>query len=347
MAYALAGADCIDVAADAAIVRAAREGLGWAAEKATERGEVVHTPWLMVSINDGEDPHFRKASFEADRCLTDCHQPCIDICPAEAIAFPRSDRGPSGVIDSRCYGCGRCLPVCPIGHIHTQSYVLSPEAIAAQLFSQIDAVEIHTQIGRLHDFERLWGAIRPWVRTLRAVSVSCPDGNGSVRYLWQLHELIRSAEIPIIWQTDGRPMSGDIGGGTTHAAIRYAQKVIATGPPGFVQLAGGTNLQTVPRLRSLGLLRSTSSSLNRHIAGIAYGSYARGKLMAVLNQLASDLDADFGRFDKPSNFAPCSSSGEGDRLIPDRSIDDAVSLAKELVSQLKPAPETTAVKPTY
>lgn len=331
-AYALAGADCIDVAADQAIVTAARDGINWAAEKALAWGQRVNLPWLMISINDGEDPHFRKAELEPAGCLTGCSQPCVGICPAAAISFSQfSLEESNGVSESRCYGCGRCLPVCPINHIRTRSYISSPGAIAAQLFPQVDALEIHTQTGRADSFERLWRAIRPWLHHLRAVSISCPDGPDSIQHLWQLYEVIRSAQIPIIWQTDGRPMSGDIGVGTTHATIRYAQKVMATGPPGFVQLAGGTNFHTVPRLRELSLLDNLPD--RRCIAGVAYGSYARTRLMTPLNQLDAFLNADFGAFDKSSRLTPCSSVG--DHPAVDGLLRESVVLAEELTKQIK------------
>ena len=53
---ALAGAHCLDVAADAAVVSAVRRGIAWA-----QQHGLATTPWLMVSLSDGEDPHFRKA----------------------------------------------------------------------------------------------------------------------------------------------------------------------------------------------------------------------------------------------------------------------------------------------
>jgi hypothetical protein len=46
-------------------------------------------------------------------------------------------------------------------------------------------------------------------------------------------------------------MSGDIGAGTTHAALRYGQALLASGPPGFVQLAGGTNHHTATKFQAL------------------------------------------------------------------------------------------------
>ncbi|MCP2729803.1 4Fe-4S ferredoxin, partial [Symplocastrum sp. BBK-W-15] len=97
LAYTLAGADCIDVAADPAVVEAAREALNVAAnlkEAAQTQGfQFSHRPWLMVSINDGEDPHFRKAEFDPDFCPADCPRPCEKICPAQAIVFYNTTGG--------------------------------------------------------------------------------------------------------------------------------------------------------------------------------------------------------------------------------------------------------------
>ncbi len=307
LAYALAGADCIDVAADLAVITAAREALD-AAQALTQaaRGQgfrASHLPWLMVSLNDGEDPHFRKATFEPDICPSDCLRPCERICPADAIVFTASHLQ-QGVIDSRCYGCGRCLPVCPIQQITTRSYVSTPAAIAPLVLAGVDAVEIHTQVGRLADFERLWQAIAPYLSQLKLVAISCPEGEGLIDYLWSLYDLISPLPCPLIWQTDGRPMSGDIGQGTTRAAVRLGQKVLAAGPPGYVQLAGGTNAHTVAKLRSLALLPSdvplyeplyededvthefARSGRSCHfISGVAYGSYARALLAPVFGQL--------------------------------------------------------------
>jgi len=238
LAYALVGADCIDVAADPAVIAAARDGLQTARVWQEEFGAIAPyakgSPLLMASLNDGEDPHFRKAAFDPSRCPADCSRPCERICPAQAIVFDNRADGYRGVLDNRCYGCGRCLPVCPIEQITTRSYVSSPDAVVASILPLVDAVEIHTQVGRLEDFGRLWGAIAPHHHRLKAVAISCPDGEGLVDYLWALHKLISPTACPVIWQTDGRPMSGDIGRGVTHAAIKLGQKVLAAGLPGYV-----------------------------------------------------------------------------------------------------------------
>ncbi len=162
----------------------------------------------------------------------------------------------SGVIDGRCYGCGRCLPVCPIEQIVTRSYVSNAAAVVPLVLDAgAEAIEIHTQVGREEDFKRLWGAIGPAAGNLKLLAISCPDGEGLADYLWSLWELISPLPCPLIWQTDGRPMSGDIGAGTTRAAIKLGQKVLAAGLPGYVQLAGGTNGHTVGKLRAAGLLQ--------------------------------------------------------------------------------------------
>jgi len=294
LAYTLAGADCIDVAADPAAIAAAKEALQVAstiqAQTQNPRFDRQGLPWLMVSLNDGEDPHFRKAEFNPAECPADCWRPCEKICPAEAIVFPGAGEGVSGVIDQRCYGCGRCLPVCPSQLIYTRSYVSAPAAIAPLILPYgVDALEIHTQVGRETDFARLWSSINPWVHQLKLIAISCPDGDNLIDYLRTLYQIISPLPCPLIWQTDGRPMSGDIGTGATRAAVKLGQKVLAAGLPGYVQLAGGTNAHTVSKLRASGLMREYRKNLlipdTPYIAGIAYGSYARALLSPILEQL--------------------------------------------------------------
>ncbi|HAZ46647.1 MAG TPA: 4Fe-4S ferredoxin [Cyanobacteria bacterium UBA11369] len=379
LAYTLAGADCIDVAADPAAIAAAQAALQVAGELASEakpRGYGFKgLPWLMVSLNDGEDPHFRKAEFNPTQCPPDCTRPCEKICPADAIrltprysnAFHLPDNN-FGVIDSRCYGCGRCIPVCPYDLIYTRSYVSTPDAIARQVLpTGIDAVEIHTSVGRKADFERLWGAIAPNLHHLKLIAVSCPDSEGLIEYLRSLYEIMEPLPIPLVWQTDGRPMSGDIGAGTTHAAIKLGQKVLSAGLPGYVQLAGGTNSHTVIKLKAVGLLNPSlgnrslvighrqeetnareggdtatdanapsdsampvqSPKPNAHIAGVAYGSYARVLLSPVLDLLENTpMNEDCPT--PPDNQSAIARLEDNKELLW-----QAVAYAHSLVSQLK------------
>lgn len=347
LAYTLAGADCIDVAADPVVISAALDALQVAGElggEAQARGfGYRNRPLLMVSLNDGEDPHFRKAEFNPAECPAGCLRPCEKICPAQAIVFQKKSEGFSGVVDKRCYGCGRCLPVCPVELISTRSYVSTPEAIAELILQAgVEAVEIHTKVGHFPDFQRLWKALSPWVAQLKLLAISCPDGEGLIEYLWALHKLITPLPCPLVWQTDGRPMSGDIGTGTTRAAVKLSQKVLAAELPGYVQLAGGTNNHTVAKLKGVGLLNNWGiangeesspfpiQNPNSYVAGVAYGSYARVLISPILDELekfkGEEIDAT-----EPS--LQSSAVGHLEEL-PDR-LWQAVGIAHSLVSQLK------------
>lgn len=48
--------DCIDCAADASVVSAVNEGI-----QAATAILPLRRPWVMISVNDDEDLHFRKA----------------------------------------------------------------------------------------------------------------------------------------------------------------------------------------------------------------------------------------------------------------------------------------------
>ncbi|MEO1430099.1 MAG: LdpA C-terminal domain-containing domain [Cyanobacteria bacterium J06633_8] len=347
LAYTLAGADCIDVAADPAVILAAQEGL----KAATTLGSTARklgfayqgTPLLMVSLNDGEDPHFRKAEFDSAQCPSTCSRPCERICPAQAITFNSIKYNFAGVLSDKCYGCGRCVPVCPYDKIGSVSYATANGAIAPLILkSGVDAVEIHTTVGRLAEFKKLWQTISPYVDQLKLLAISCTDGEGVIDYLHSLYDAIAPLDCVNIWQTDGRSMSGDIGSGTTLAAVKLGSKVLKAKIPGYVQLAGGTNRYTVPKLNAMNLLkkltnqtsdnmredddhsRTLGSENEAFIAGVAYGSYARKLLLPVLEQLE----------EKEVNI-------EHVKVNPLKLEEDpallwqAVSLAHELVSQLK------------
>ena len=353
LAYTLAGADCIDVAADPAVIAATQEALLVAqtlTDDAQERGFAFtgDLPLLMVSLNDGEDPHFRKAEFNYQDCPSDCPRPCEKICPAQAILFNNTKDDFSGVISEKCYGCGRCLPICPYGIIYTKSYVSTPGAIASLargnapliISTGIEAIEIHTQVGRLEQFQRLWDAMTPWVDQLKLVAISCNDGEGLIDYLQAIYNLIVPRPQFLIWQTDGRSMSGDIGDGTTIATIKLGQKVLTANLPGYVQLAGGTNSYTVPKLRGMGLLndfrlpildfgleehnlKSKIQNPKSKIAGVGYGSYARVLLSPILDQL--------------ENKEVINTDSQGNMRLEEEPelLWEAVRLAHTLVSQIK------------
>jgi Fe-S-cluster-containing hydrogenase component 2 len=268
LVYTLAGADCIDVSADPAVIAAVGEAMVHGRRLAGFSPDAG--PFLMVSLSDGDDPHFRKAHFDAERCPSDCPRPCLRICPVDAIAA-------GGIEALRCYGCGRCAPVCPLGLIEFRAWQPEVATIGALLADcPVDAVEIHTHRGNLAGFRRLWAGLVPVLPRLKLLAVSFPDEPGMREHLADLWEVMRAGPLSdaarshIVWQIDGLPMSGDLARGTARASVRFAREVSTWRLPGYLQLAGGTNDASVALARAAGLA----------IGGIGYGSYARQLVQA-------------------------------------------------------------------
>lgn len=299
--------DCIDCAADASVVSAVSEGIEAARDIFN-----IRRPWVMISINDNEDLHFRKAEFNPEECPSGCSKPCERVCPADAIYLEeiQSPAGFSnctdtltglkgGVVTERCYGCGRCFPVCPYDKIRVVSYVRDA-ATTAELLKRnhVDAVEIHTNGRQTSLFKELWDDLSDSIRHLKLVAVSLPDvGDSTISLMNTMYSIMEpNLHCCNLWQLDGRPMSGDIGRGTTRETIAFAVHLAATKdrPHGFLQLAGGTNAHTVDGLKKWGLFKTATSAKNSPhgsshalIGGIAYGGYARKVVGRVLSSMQS------------------------------------------------------------
>lgn len=265
LVYTLAGADCVDVCADPAVIVRVAEAVRLARRLASAGESMPGAPLLMVSLNDGADPHFRKAQFPSFLCPSECHRPCLRICPVDAITG-------EGVIAERCYGCGRCAPVCPIGLITMRPWEQSVQSIGSMLAAHpVDALEIHTHSGNWAGFQRLWTGLTQILPRLKLVAISFPNEPGIREHIEQLCTLIlasalgEEAKRHLVWQVDGLPMSGDLARGTARTAVQFAAQVQDWNLPGHLQLAGGTNDTSVALAASAGV----------HIAGVGYGSYAR------------------------------------------------------------------------
>ncbi|CAJ1963180.1 unnamed protein product [Sphenostylis stenocarpa] len=310
LVYTLAGVDCIDCAADASVVSAVNEGI-----EAARDIVCLRRPWVMISVNDDKDLHFRKAEFDPEDCPADCSRPCENVCPANAISFQgkptlgisyNTEASVDGVITERCYGCGRCLPVCPYDKIREVAYVRDAITTADLIKRKdVDAMEIHTSGRQSTLFEQLWNALGDSVGNLKLIAVSLPNGGDStISSMNNMFSIMKpNLQSFNLWQLDGRPMSGDIGRGATKESIAFAVQVTKAKerPPGFLQLAGGTNAHTIEGLKKEGLFQTTiteylhddnsaispSDSPHALISGIAYGGYARKIVGRVLTSMQS------------------------------------------------------------
>jgi len=269
--YAMAGVHCIDVAADEAVVCAAREALDWVEDRKGIR------PWLMISLSDGKDAHFRKAWFDPIRCPVDCSRPCQKICPAKAI-------GPfGGIREDRCYGCGRCMPTCPLGIIEEQDRKMTLNEFAPLLRElKPDAIEIHTAPGRGAEFYNSLKCLMNADISIKRLSVSCGLQDNAITYhdlvdeLWGRYLFIQEFGQQPLWQLDGRRMSGDLGKGASIVAVALWKKISHLIPPGPVQLAGGTNAYTISYLPK-----------DNGPSGIAFGGMARQLVQPWLHEAQS------------------------------------------------------------
>jgi len=269
--YTAAGVDYIDVAAEESIVQAAKKGIEWA------KASFKNSPGLMISISDGNDIHFRKAKFDPKKCPPHCPRPCEKVCPTFAIDN-------FGIKESKCYGCGRCINSCPLNLISEYEYNLSKNDLGSTLEKiKPDAVEIHTEINRIDAFAKVVDILKSSKTKLKKLSISCglnQSGKKSrepedlLRALWERYEILNKLNIPLIWQLDGRPMSGDLASTTSRETVKLFESIGSDLPPGLVQLAGGTNEKTHQYFKSKNLPD-----------GIGFGSSAR-KIMQPLIEFA-------------------------------------------------------------
>uniref|UniRef100_A0A059DB71 4Fe-4S ferredoxin-type domain-containing protein n=1 Tax=Eucalyptus grandis TaxID=71139 RepID=A0A059DB71_EUCGR len=252
LVYTLAGVDCIDCAADESVVNAVNQGID-AAREIVEVGR----PWVMISVNDDEDLHFRKAEFDPADCPQHCSRPCEIVCPANAISLGKEKSSAGHLWSTNDEG--------------VNTYVRDAAATSELLRrEEIDALEIHTS-GR-----SLWEGLGDAIHHLRLVAVSFPDvGDSTISTMNAMYSIMEPRLSCFnLWQLDDCPMSGDIGHGATRESIAFAVRLAAAsdGPRGFLQLAGGTNAHTVARQKKHGFFLTKSVS-EREFQGWAIDSW--------------------------------------------------------------------------
>ncbi len=281
-----AGADAIDISAFPHSVIFAQKGI----EQALREDSSLNSPLIMVSVNIGVDPHFRRIELNSENC-TECLL-CVPSCPSQAFSSEQFSYN-----ENLCFGCSACLPTC---HFDALSFVnwsafdsqslnelkkLGANAIEIHLNNDLDAfAEFYRNMQTNFELESFCiGSDQMEVLELQAATCSIIDAVN------QKHGLDR----PFIIQCDGTPMSGarDLGIDIDMRSINNAALVletIQTRYPNrqniYIQLAGGITEA------------SLSKALNHNVQvhGVAIGSYARKKLSELNSktdqiQLAKEL----------------------------------------------------------
>ncbi len=279
-----AGANAIDISAFPLSLISAQRGIA----RARKEDPSLELPLIMVSVNIGTDPHFRRIDINWNNC-TEC-QLCIPSCPAKA--FYLNDNQFS-YEPNLCYGCSNCLPYCSYDALSFENWDGSSTTTITELINLgATAFEIHLSPD-LEAFKDFYANLPRQDSILESFSI----GSGMLK----AEELSQAAITivkavrdkyqgthPLVLQTDGIPLAGardlysleqsgyllDSEDNKDLASIINARIVIdALDKAGlrelvYIQISGGTNERSLMKAHGLGL----------PIAGVAIGSYARKKL---------------------------------------------------------------------
>ncbi len=266
-AFALAGADCIDIAPDAALLEAVVTVL---------KSVPAPAPVLMVSVPLDLDPHFQKIALDAPACI-DCGL-CLPECPTEAITLPDV----LSISQSLCYGCGRCVPVCP-----TEALRLLPVHVEAQLAnvlanSAVQALEIHS---RYADPYMLRAFGEQWADVLQNKVISIcfhPEALSDTQVLAFIQAGLALWGKRLFLQIDGAPMSGTPDPEASLPALKSARRVqallqAAGLPLPAITVSGGINSHTAALMRD---------PRNDCVAGVGMGTVARQRIWRLVGEVA-------------------------------------------------------------
>ncbi len=284
-----AEADAIDISAFPLSLIYAQRGI---ARARTENSQLIE-PLTMVSVNIGEDPHFRRIEVDWDNC-TNC-QLCVPSCPSKAFSI---QDGNFSYEANLCYGCSNCLPYCNYEALDFDKWdASSPSTITELVELGANAFEIHLS-PNLEAFKQYYSELPSCDTVLESFSIGSQ--------LLSQEQLIQAAETiiscvrtkyggvhPLILQVDGLPLSGardlyslqesgylinseddkDLACiEAAHLVKRHLEEE-KLDEEVYIQIAGGTTEHSLAKARTLGV----------NIDGVAIGSYAR-KLLSDSRQ---------------------------------------------------------------
>ncbi len=300
LVYALSGADVIDISPSNAILQAAQSGIKKASElynKNPEDFPDFKEPLIMLSLNCGDDLHFRKAEINPDKCIN-CFN-CINSCPANAIYIsrhcelseaihqlssenwiatshpkdaPRNDNIVQ-IKKENCYGCGRCINACLLQAI---DFVNLNNSLTEIDVNMVKGIEVHTGRSSIKDLSRFLKLNEAFFKNIEVLSFSVESKRFNYTELQNyVSSIIKLIPQKIIIQIDGIPMGATDEPNSSLQTLSSAGTLLEKNINAYIQLSGGTNHFTKSLVRQLGL----------KISGIGYGTFARKIILSYLEEV--------------------------------------------------------------
>lgn len=279
--YSLSGTSIIDVAPDFNAIEAAKKGIFRAREmliSCEQISESFNEPILMVSLNAGEDPHFKTVKLNANLCNV-CGE-CFNKCDFHAI---KKDSASSNIMidENVCYGCGRCIDSCSTSALKLEENIVNLSQILTKLINEFVAgIEIHAGNCTLEELKTFCHSLHQilgeelYNEILFSFSLESSKHNRKdfVDYVNGIIEFMPSRTII---QVDGTPMSGNVSVGSALQTLASVQTLNRNNIDAYIMLAGGTNQNTARQAHDFGVLYN----------GIAMGTFARKLLWPYLEDL--------------------------------------------------------------
>ena len=267
-----AQANALDISAFPNSVIYAKKGI----EKARYENPSLSEPLLMISVNIGEDPHFRRIILNTENC-TECLA-CIPSCPADA--FYQSETKNFNYDIDLCYGCGNCLPDCHFAALDYEHWnSQSPSSLMSLIELGANAIEIHLN-NDLKTFQEFYKQVpKQFLLESFCIGSEKMDQND----LENATSIIINAVInkhgylkPFIIQTDGIPLAGarwDKSANKDLISIKNAEIVINKINKDFSEFKNKIFVQLAGGITEHSLEKAFKESVQ--VNGVAIGSYAR------------------------------------------------------------------------